>query len=83
MKKYVKPELFYERFELSQHIADCAWELQLASKEACIAQGDPEMGMGSLGTLFTTLQSCYNKTDEGYQAYCYTNGTAGVNVFRS
>lgn len=26
MKKYVKPELFYERYELSQHIADCAWE---------------------------------------------------------
>ena len=25
MKKYVKPEIYYENFELSQHIADCGW----------------------------------------------------------
>lgn len=28
MKKYVKPELYYEHFELTQHIAACGWDVQ-------------------------------------------------------
>ena len=36
MKNYVKPELFYERYELSQHIADCAWEVNYEKTETAL-----------------------------------------------
>ena len=43
MKKYVKPELFYERYELSEHIADCAWDYNGSTNEyTCIAEPDME-----------------------------------------
>ena len=32
-KKYEKPKIIYEKFDLSQHIADCAWELTNSTKE--------------------------------------------------
>lgn len=38
MKKYVKPELFYERYELSQHVAACTYDLDVTNgtdKNAC------------------------------------------------
>ena len=76
MKKYVKPELFYERFELSQHIADCMWELTYA-RNACVAKPDDQLG--ELGTLFTeAITACFNK-DHTYQDYCYENGVDGYN----
>ncbi len=31
MKKYVKPELYYENFELSQHIAACGIDVNFSS----------------------------------------------------
>lgn len=84
MKKYVKPELFYEYYELSQHIADCAWEITLA-EAACIANGDKDKGLGGF-TLFTTDLSCiFVPVEYGgtYQAYCYHDGENGVNTFAS
>ena len=82
MKKYVKPELFYERYELSQHIADCAWELKFASG-ACKAYADQEKMLGVNYTLFTSKIGCDAKTDVGedsYQDYCYQNGASQVVV---
>ena len=83
MKKYVKPELFYEHFELSQHIADCAWELQYADKYSCVANGDPKYqpGYEELG-LFTETARC-SFDEKNYQDYCYEAGADGVNVFIS
>ena len=40
MKQYVKPELYLESFELSQHIAGCSLVLQSAEPETCTAQGE-------------------------------------------
>lgn len=40
MKKYVKPELFYENYELSQHIAACHWDLNSADRGSCTAEGE-------------------------------------------
>ena len=83
MKKYVKPELFYERFELSQHIADCGWELKHADGSCKANPDEKHWGSGALtdmGTLFTTALSCDNKTDAGYQNYCYENGTDVVAI---
>ena len=82
MKKYVKPELFYERFELSQHIADCAWELTQADEKTCSADPDPEFGSGALSslvgaTLFTIEGICDLVPKVNYHgAYCYHTGTS-------
>lgn len=35
MKKYVKPELFFESFELSQSIAACGIDVNSADEHAC------------------------------------------------
>lgn len=83
MKKYVKPELFYERYELSQHIADCAWEMTYASEENCAAKGDEQkFGPGYTQTLFTATAAC-TIDRANYHDYCLTNGGYGVNVFIS
>lgn len=85
MKKYVKPELFYERYELSQHIADCAWELNSSNKADCQTyRWDTTKSDGvDFGTLFNTNLNCYNNIDAGFQNYCETNGANGINTFIS
>ena len=81
MKKYIKPELFYERYELSQHIADCAWELQFADDQNCIAIPDQD-DYPDHPNLFTDYDRC-GMTPDALEAYCYHNGADGVNVFAS
>lgn len=82
MKKYIKPELFYERYELSQHIADCAWEFTNHTKEhVCQANGDDSKGLGD-DILFIDGIAC--TIDSGnYQNYCYQSGADGINCFVS
>ena len=86
MKKYVKPELFYEHFELSQHIADCTWELQL-NKGSCSAQADPDFIVSSellFSANVTTPASCTVSPDDGtYSDVCYHGGDVHANVFVS
>lgn len=85
MRKYVKPVLFYEHYELSQHIADCAWELKnsngtptLEADGSCVAYGDSAMGIE--GTLFTDTIGC---TETNREDYCYQPGAGGLKLFRS
>lgn len=70
MKKYIKPELFYERYELSQHIADCAWEFKGFTTEGlCKVEADPDK-IGVTGVLFTS--EC--ELDVAlFESYCYQN----------
>ncbi len=80
MKKYVKPELFHEYFELTQHIADCAWELTNSTMETCSAQADPKLLPGFPNLFMYSANGCMI-TD--YQDICYHGGTQGANVFAS
>lgn len=85
MKKYVKPELFYEHYELSQHIADCAWELQFAAKETCKATADEDFLPGFAGSdyfLFTESAAC-SLGPPVYEDFCYQNNAPAVSVFKS
>ena len=80
MKKYVKPELFYESFELSQHIAGC--NLKLQSTDACsiwntVAEGSIE-GVHS-DSWFVEGGAC----SVGVEVYCYTNGSLNAAVISS
>ena len=79
MKKYVKPELFYESFELSQHIAGCNLTINTADafgeKAAtdilsCTASGYVE-GIHSTSWFMEANGSC----SPVMEVYCYTNGS--------
>lgn len=83
MKKYVKPELFYEQFELTQHIADCAWELTNSTKDTCHAQADPDYLPGFHNLFMHDANGCVLIPGTNYQDYCYHDGAQGVNVFAS
>lgn len=85
MKKYVKPELFYEHYELSQHIADCAWELTNSTKETCSAKADSDYlpHLSGANLFIDTDYGCVLIPGENYSDYCYHDGAQGVNVFAS
>ena len=84
MKKYVKPELFYEHYELSQHIADCAWELTSADTTNCSAKADPDFqAVAGLPNLFMSDNTSCVLNEKTYQAYCYHGSTGAFNTFKS
>ena len=82
-KMYVKPMIYLEKFELSKHIADCAWELTSASKEACAAEADPDYLPGFPNLFVDSDHGCVLIPGQNYQEYCYHDGAQGVNVFAS
>lgn len=79
MKKYVKPELFFERYEPNQHIAACGFDLNQASEKVCGFIGEKDKGMDYI--IYTTAGICDN-TD--VDIYCYqADGADGFNIFNS
>lgn len=73
MKAYVKPELFYERYELSQYIANCDIKLiNSTNAQSCAGVADPSFNYGN-GTLFLNNETCTTILD----IYCETNGGDG------
>lgn len=85
MKKYVKPEIFFESYELSQHIAACGYDMTNSkSVVECSATSDPTVGNVDLGDLHVFVDGndlCTVQTE----IYCYTNGAGGdqFKVFNS
>lgn len=82
MKKYVKPELILEHYELSNTIADCSFEIQLGDPSSCVANGDSEDGLGNCVLFMNKEQGCVH-TPDIFEFYCYQNGADGGNVFNS
>ena len=78
MKKYVKPELFYESFELSQQIAACEFDANnLTSTNTCNFVGTSPLG----NPIFILQTEAVCSTPE--QIYCYHGSTGGSNIFNS
>lgn len=75
MKKYVKPELIIENFELSQHIASCDYDLDenTFSDVGCAFTGVEE-GSGQSISIFNDGNIC-NVEPEGY---CYHGSTGAM-----
>lgn len=75
MKEYVKPELYCESFELSQHIAACGIDVN-GNQDDCkqILDGDFWPGLGGQ-TVFSSEDSC-NIDISVIEVYCYTVGTS-------
>ena len=81
MKKYVKPELFFESYELSQNIAACGWDMKNQNQPGdCKALGDAEYGNPDI-LVFTEAAKC----DNILERYCYENSAANetIKIFMS
>ena len=75
MKKYVKPELFYEHFELSTHIADCMFEyVNGGDTNTCQFKADENSGMD--GKIVFATEAVCGVDFEG--PTCYFPGTDGA-----
>lgn len=72
MKKYVKPDLYYEDFELSTHIASCDFFSDFNKGECSAGNG-----------IFTVLTEAIGCEDSDYEGYCIENSSLGLNIFRS
>ena len=77
MKKYVKPELYYENFELSHTIANCAFALKHAEYDCSYNIG--------VGTIFVkdggTCTMDASEVGDGY--YCVYTPDSTNNLFAS
>lgn len=83
MKAYVKPELFYEQFELSKHIADCAFELTSNDVNSCYAKPDHAKleGFGDWLVFTSANGVCNYPLDD---IYCeFAGGNDFGNTFKS
>lgn len=84
MKTYVKPELFFESFELAQHIAGCNLKLLDQDVGNCNASGTImgehlEATAGAPSGWFIDSQICAVEVE----AYCYTNGSMNIATINS
>ncbi len=75
MKKYVKPELYYENFELSQHIAACGIDVNHANKTECNPTLDGDFWGGLTLGVFGEGRTCEMDV-ANIDVYCYTVGTS-------
>lgn len=75
MKAYVKPQLFCERFELSQHIAACGIDVHWANETACQPALDPGFWGGMSDAVFNAGEERCSIDISVIEAYCYTSGT--------
>ncbi len=75
MKKYVKPELFYEHFELSQQIAACTFD---GTGDGPFVGIHPEFDVEM--AVFTAKPPCNDIFESG----CYHNSvTSDIGIFNS
>lgn len=72
-KSYVKPELFYESFVLSQSIAACGIDVHYKNENECQPTLDEKFWHIS-STVFEDSAKC-STIASGIEGYCYTSGT--------
>ena len=83
-KKYVKPELFYENFEMSQQIAACDYDSNNTLNDD--ENNCKFTGISDFGSMTIFLSNCSQNdtvdvTDYGY---CYHNATSSpIGTFNS
>lgn len=77
-KKYEKPQIYIEKFELAQHIAGCTLKLNSTTVEACQASGEI---FGDVSDAWFLEESTHCKASA--EGYCYTNGTINIATINS
>ena len=78
MKAYQKPVLYYEKFELSQHIASFDFKLNFGLGSGCTAKGEV-WGVPFEGIFIISDAACTVPQEN----YCYTNSAAIVGTHTS
>lgn len=78
MKAYQKPVLYYEKVELSQHIASCDFKLNFGLGSGCTAKGEV-WGVPFEGIFINPDAACTVPQEN----YCYTNSAAIVGTHTS
>lgn len=80
MKKYVKPELFFESFELSQQIAACDYDSNNTSNDEQCRFTGVNKDFGVEMAIFLSTPTC----DIVAESYCYHNASSGMfGIFNS
>lgn len=80
MKVYEKPRVYIERFELTQHIATCAYDMSdFKTIEDCSA----DSGVGEIYFLDSRVCKDLVRPDGTLEDFCYTNGSSENNIFNS
>lgn len=74
MKKYVKPELFFESFELSQSIAACGIDVNHNDENVCTPTTDPDFWSFTINVFNEGNANCAQPAEK-LEGYCYTYGT--------
>ncbi|MGM9586580.1 MAG: hypothetical protein ACI3VA_03730 [Candidatus Limivicinus sp.] len=82
-KPYVKPQLYYENFELSQHVAACGWDMNQTDKDTCTALGDQDDFNNPAVTLFTDTPRCEVVPGNVGESYCYEPSKGAYGIFNS
>lgn len=78
MKPYVRPELYYEDFELAQHIAGCSLTpVDSVAPETCSYNG--KIGDWDGEGWFLNTNICTIETED----YCYTNSYSNIATINS
>lgn len=81
MKKYVKPELILERFELTEQIATgCSNGLIATYQDETTCKVENFNGVSGLILFGQSNKEC---TFSEYEGYCYHNGGDGFTIFTS
>ena len=75
MKSYVKPELFYESFEMNQSIAACGIDVNHSDTSSCKPKLDPNFWDGLELTVFNNGRADCSIDIKNIDVYCYTVGT--------
>ena len=82
MKTYVKPDLYYENFELSQSVASCSVTDSSESKSTNFHSGNVCTYDYGIALFTDSNTSCDAKISE-FEEYCYQTGSDGYNFFAS
>lgn len=82
-KKYEKPQVYIERFELAEHIAGCSLTLNAADVVNCTASGT--VSSEYFGSNYSNAWFIEKNTtcEIDLEGYCYTNGNMNVATINS
>lgn len=77
-KKYEKPQVYMEKFELAEHIAGCSLSINSGDPMSCVGEGYIQDKY--LDSWFIDGNMLCEAELEGY---CYTNGSMNVATINS
>lgn len=82
MKAYVKPAVYYEDFQLTEHIAGNCDFISTHAEYDCPATGEQGTGMEKV-VLFQSNACTTILSPGALEGYCYTSQQEGMIIFTS